>query len=465
MVKAEQDPQDGQVPIGMVGTEQRSFVRTEDEIEIDELVRLAKEKEKQLWECLDGTKRRLVWDNEKPLRLSWDSRRPRSNHPVATLHLMQIASHIHSILYHLKPPVNKLANNEPGRASLRSLLEQLDDPVRLSRDSAWELSGEFERQLITLGDDTYLYTLLRDQLGSAEQPRSGPKRIPTIADWKDYFPVDDLQRLCSDYEGKAESSGDNGTLSKVGKSVRERLCPNNAQTTRGFSDEQTRSEVREYLRHLHLVRSEEYRRDRAKIRLRARYLARVAPLLMVLLILLCGSYLLVSSPNTYVFELLGWPSSTDLIPLRADQIPLVDTNGNPLNSGGSNGTPAPPSEQPMPFPAYLLVFVFSAGALGGILSRAYRLGRESLRVGTEPPANEASIGIRALLSEGKSLMAQAAMGGTAAIIIYLVLQLFAAPDFPLVGYGLLGFFAGYSEPFFTRMLQETAGIGQRYSGV
>lgn len=459
MTTAKQDPEDGQSTNGTVDETHAGSVREEPEYD-DELIRLAKHRERQLWRCLDGTKRRIYWDSHTPLRLRWDSRRPRSKHPVTTLHLMQIASHINSILYQLEHSNSELVHSEEARASLRSLLDQLEEPVRLSRDSAWELALEFERQLIELGDDTYLYTLLKDQLGSETDQESGPKRLPTIARWNDYFPAQDLERLCSDYETNGNS--DEGILSKVRNALHRLPGLDPEQDATGFSDDRTRNEAREFLRHLHLVRSEEYRRDRAKIRLRARYLAVAAPLLMVLLIILCGSYILVSSLQTYSFEFLGWPSWSNPIPVEANAVPLLNSNGQTLTS--SSGTPAPPSEQPMPFPAYLLLFVFTSGALGGILSRAYLLGRRSLSVGNEPSANEASIGIRALLSERKSLFAQVAMGGAAAIVIYFALQLFGS-DFVPVGYGLLGFLAGYSEPFFNRMLQETAGIGQRYGGL
>jgi hypothetical protein len=52
------------------------------------------------------------------------------------------------------------------------------------------------------------------------------------------------------------------------------------------------------------------------------------------------------------------------------------------------------------------------------------------------------------------------LGGAAAVIIFLALQLFA-PDVPLVAYGAIAFLTGSSEPFFNRMLQGHYGDGTK----
>jgi hypothetical protein len=194
---------------------------------------------------------------------------------------------------------------------LRSLLKQLEDPSSLTRDSTWELAGQFERQCIDLGHDSSLYTLLKDQAqclddqskDCEEDRREKIRRVPAIANWDQHFAINDLKELCEVYE-------ENGQ----------------------FTDNETRSKARYFLRHLHLVRAEEQRRDRAKIGLRKRYLARVTPVLILLLLLLCVSYLLVTS---------------------ATQLYEVEVNNN-----------LPSYAQPWPFPAFLLLFVFSSGALG-----------------------------------------------------------------------------------------------------
>jgi hypothetical protein len=192
--------------------EEQDNAPVEGERSVNGLIRNVIEKEKELWQCLHSDLRRTD--------------------PVTTYHLEQIASHLHSLLFYLKPQRGVLVEDALGQASLGSLLEslgslldQLEVPRKLSvwkrwwerlarkrsagtlpGASAWELAGEFERQLIELGDDTYLYTLLKDQRGSAEDPRSGPKRVPTIANWQDYFPDSDLTSVCKDYEKNGKSS-------------------------------------------------------------------------------------------------------------------------------------------------------------------------------------------------------------------------------------------------------------------
>jgi len=394
MTSTEPEPKEQQVSNGPPTRSQQDYAEAECEGDVSALICLAEKREKHLREWLN--KRR------PHLRATWRTRP--SEHPVTIYHLEQVASHIHSILFYLRPPNNKLDDNEPGRASLRSLLNQLKDPSQISRESAWELAGEFERQVIELGDDTYLYTLLKYQKERIDKKdeHSEIRRVPSVANWDDYFSKEDLERLCHSYDQDGS-----------------------------FYDDQTSREARYALRSLHLVRSEEYRRDRTRIYLRAGYFGRLAHLLMWLLILLCGSYLFVSVPDLHGIQL--------------------DPN-------------LPAFQQPWPFPLYLLLFVFFSGALGDVVSRAYRLGRQSLRVETAPRASEAPFGIRTLLSQGTSLLAQVVLGGTAAVIIYLVLQLFSPPFDPVV-YGVIGFLAGYSEAIFSRMLQETAGMGQTYSGL
>jgi hypothetical protein len=362
-----------------------------DEVVDDDLIELVETKEKQLRECLNSKRRRFQF-----LRFSSSQ----DLHPIGTLHLEQIASHLHTILFCLKSPNNRLAGDKVGQASLRSLLNDIEDsPSNLSQESAWELAGEFERQIIELGDDTYLYTLLKAQAGSADRDRiTQDKHVPTIDDWDNHFKVEDLTELC-------ESYGEQGT----------------------FNCKHTGHKVRHFLRHLHLTRSEELRRDRAKISLRVRYLYRMTPLLAVLVILFCGFYVLVSYPELY------------------------------------DGSAAPNTQTPTRdwlVLAVLLSFVLISGAVGSVLSRAYRLGRQSVRVHVETNSIEPSLGIRELLAEGRTILAQATIGAAAAVIVYLVLRFSGVPLEP-ISYGVLGFLAGFSEPFFARILEGTAGYTQR----
>jgi hypothetical protein len=274
---------------------------------------------------------------------------------------------------------------------------QIDDPERLSRESAWELAGEFERELIELGDDTYLYTLLKDEVRV--------KYVPTIAGWDEHFSGDELWKMCESYQ---ENCG---------------KFPN-----------KNSDKAREFLRHLHLARTEEYRRDRAKMDLRDRYLRRMFPWLSTLVGLLCVSYVLLSSPDV----LQSTPA------LWANYVP-----------------PDPPP--PVPYwwyLAFLLSFVFLSGAIGSVLGRAYRLGRQVQREDPESNATESSIGIRQLLAEGKNIGTRAFVGAAAAVIVYIVLDAFLGRNLGEISYGVIGFLTGFSEPFFTRTLEQ-AGLPRR----
>jgi hypothetical protein len=141
---------------------------------VEGLLRDIVDSEKKLWTCLGEEER--------------------AKHPVTTYHLEQIASHLHSLLFLLKAQREPLANDPIGQASLRSLLEslrslldRLDEAESkswrnaawgLSRNAAWELAGQFERQLIELGDDTYLYTLLRGCADRRVANRSNSRYAP-----------------------------------------------------------------------------------------------------------------------------------------------------------------------------------------------------------------------------------------------------------------------------------------------
>jgi hypothetical protein len=342
---------------------------------------------------------RLVDKQGNTLRefLNLDITRRDSEHPVKKLHLEQIASHLHSILYCLNTSNNRLADNEVARASLHSLLMQIEDPEQLSRESAWELAGEFERQLIELGDDTYLYTVLKDEVRV--------KYVPTIAGWDEHFSGDELWKICENYQ---EDSG---------------------KFSNNYSDK-----AREFLRHLHLARTEEYRRDRAKMDLRDRYLRRMFPWLLAFVGLLCGSYIILSSPDVLESSPNHWANLS------------------------------PPDPQPLwPYYMYLLFllsFVFFSGAVGSVLGRAYRLGRKAQREDPESSSSESSIGIRQLLAEGKNITAQAFVGAAAAVIVYIVLDAFLQRNLGEISYGVIGFLTGFSEPFFTRTLEQ-AGLPRR----
>ena len=121
-----------------------------------------------------------------------------------------------------------------------------------------------------------------------------------------------------------------------------------------------------------------------------------------------------------------------------------------------------------------LWLVFLAGAVGSVLSRAYKLGRQPLRPdSTEkkpiPPqpdptekTTEPPLGIRVLMSNWRVFLAQPAIGGTIAIILFAVfrsglVQLGGMSQPSPSAYIIIGFLAGFSEPFAIDILNKVAG--------
>jgi hypothetical protein len=113
----------------------------------------------------------------------------------------------------------------------------------------------------------------------------------------------------------------------------------------------------------------------------------------------------------------------------------------------------------------LLLLVVCAGATGSILSRAVKLGKQPLGSETGDASGEPPLGIRALLSGWKVFLAQPVIGATMALIIFLVffysdlLQIGNVKELGPEGYGIIGFLAGFSEPFFIGILDKVAGQG------
>src|SRR5205085_7264742 len=121
---------------------------------------------------------------------------------------------------------NTSASNAKVQA-LTSLLQQIEEPAALSSEAVWEVADALEMELVELGDDTYLYTLLKVQQRSDNE-------------WKRYFPRDDLDDLLKTYS--------DGTFQVHGG-----------------------SKARSFLVRLLQARVDEYRRDRAKAQLRGNY--------------------------------------------------------------------------------------------------------------------------------------------------------------------------------------------------
>src|SRR5262249_2887587 len=114
----------------------------------------------------------------------------------------------------------------------------------------------------------------------------------------------------------------------------------------------SRLAARRVLEQIQQDRIAEYRRDRAKMGLRGRYLGRMALILGVLLLVLCLLYSRISTDPSYRSDLLA-----------------------------------------------LIAFVMRAGALGSVLSHAIKLSKQQLP-GEATSANiEPPLGIRALMSQ------------------------------------------------------------------
>lgn len=203
-------------------------------------------------------------------------------------------------------------------------------------------------------------------------------------------------------------------------------------TSHSFSNLDERKYAEALLRACLQKNLDEYRRDRAKVELRGMYLLR-----MVTMLLFLGGLF-------FIFYML----STE----RANVRMLV----------------------------YLVPVTLIAGAIGSLLSRAIRLGKQPLRVesaagaadgssanNTQAAEGEPPLGIRALMSTWSVAVVQPIIGAVTALIVYLVfatglLQLGGIQNYDLNAnhYALIGFLAGFSEPFF---LNTLGGITDRLS--
>jgi hypothetical protein len=103
-----------------------------------------------------------------------------------------------------------------------------------------------------------------------------------------------------------------------------------------------------------------------------------------------------------------------------------------------------------------------AGAVGSVLSRAIKLGKQPQDAATDKKTAETPLGIRALISGSRIFYAQLVIGATSALILFLVfhtglVQIGGKEELEPAAYGLLGFLAGFSEPFFIGVLDKVAG--------
>ena len=89
---------------------------------------------------------------------------------------------------------------------------------------------------------------------------------------------------------------------------------------------------------------------------------------------------------------------------------------------------------------------------------------QPLRADADTKVPEPPLGIRALLSGWKVFFAQPVIGATAALVVFLVfsaglLQLGNTQQPGPAALALVGFLAGFSEPFFLGVLDKVAGKG------
>jgi hypothetical protein len=292
--------------------------------------------------------------------------------PVRTKNLEKVTGYLQSLLSHLHSGRGAQAETE-----LSASLDQIEVPSKLSSSSAWELADALEVALIRVGDDAYIHTLLK-----AESSPDG-----SVDRWDKRFSAKDLKRLQSNY-----SDGN-------------------------FRHAYALAEARCFLEYLRHSQTEEYRRDRAKIRLRGKYLLRMVLILAALVFGLCYFLLATSQAAT-------GPSGD-----------RIDSN--------------------------VVWLMLLSGAVGSVLSRAIKLGKQPLHEKANEKLAE-PLGIRALMSGWTVFLAQPVIGATSGLVLYLVFQagLVQIGDERELGpaaYTLLGFLAGFSEPFFLGTLDKVTG--------
>ncbi len=328
---------------------------------------------RDLYECL---KRKIIQLPSSP------------DDPVRTKNLEKIAGHLHSILNFLEPHDDKTSLTKQQTTSLCLVLDQIKDPSEISSNNAWELSDLLEIELIRLGDDAYIYTLLKaQQKADVDDPHR----------WEKHFPVSDLDTLLKNYS--------------CGK----------------FSDCHS-LQARHFLEYMRQEQVLEYRRDRAKAQLRGIYLSRMAKILFLLLFFLGYFYLAASR------------SSANLV-ITTDQL-----------AGGYKDE----------YLTNLLWLVVFAGALGSVVSHAFKLGKQPLHAETDDKTGKPPLGIRALISEWKVFVAQPVIGASAALILFLIfkaglLQIGGMKELGPEVYGLIAFLAGFSEAYFIGILDKVGG--------
>jgi hypothetical protein len=312
------------------------------------------------------TLRRLLEGASK--RLRGDSSPPAD--PVRTKNLQKCAGYLNRIA---QKGETTLERSSP----LGIHLSQLARPSSLTSDSAWELADALEAELILRSDATELRPQLQELSGTPASAR--------------VFSDEYVKKLLDGLDGAATARA--GTDAAV-------------------------EEARHALLRSHDAMVAEYRRDRAKLRLRGAYLHKMAWFLFVMLVAFCLTYLAAQGAE---FEPEGG-----------------------LRSG---------------YLRYWLLLAALAGATGSVLSRAIQIGKQPLHDDPVSPSHEPPLGIRALLSGWKVFLAQPVLGATAAVIVFLIfygklVQIGGLTLDSVEAYAVLAFLTGFSEPFFLGILDK-----------
>ncbi len=292
----------------------------------------------------------------------------RGQDAVKTKHLEIIIGHLHKIHMYIANDIG--GDDERKTATLCSILEQINQPDTILENCAWEISDLLDIELIRVGDDAYLHELLKSQKSKRN------------IEW--------------------ESDQCRDLIDKYNKD--------------GYFENSSRHEVRSFLEYLEQKQIEEFRYDRAKIKLRQRYLDRMAVILIILLAVLSISYIEASQSDAFSDKYHG----------------------------------------------FLLLFVLTSGATGSVLSRALKVGKRPLHAEPDSSNSEQPLGIRSLISEMSMLISQPIIGATAAFILFLILKMDAIKIYeqPISGietFGVLAFLAGFSEPYFISILGKVGG--------
>jgi hypothetical protein len=413
-----------------------------------------------------------------------------SDDPIRTKNLEKSAGFLHAIRERL---LDGTRTGPQSTCCLLGLLAPIHKLPRLSASNAWELADSLELELIRSADRDYIRARLEEEVKSAADARHS------------VLPLLYLEGLKEAYTKEVATAA---LAHRETAPLHEPKAPLDARY----------QEAKYALMRIHQARIDEYRRDRAKVKLRGKYLRRMASILGLLLLSLCFLYVSASRSglrltasriadkradslaakqraDSAATRLQGASADLSTIPdtaatsqtpaepvrmgadtvtsgadLRAaGTIPKVDTQaqkgkGDSLTENTGAGGVGTTDGLVVALLSRLVVLVLCAGAVGSVLRQAVKLSKQPLHEDPERKASEPPLGIRALMSGWEMVWAQPVIGASFAVILFLVFQ---AGLIPLDGlgkwgpaeYGVMGFLAGFSEPFVLRTLERVSGAG------